>query len=135
MKYFSVCYFFFFNFKGSPDIPRNIYVNCDKPFEAKVHWTAGFDGGGNQTFFVLFSQQDWSTYKLSSTFVNGRRGDNKFITISDLQPNVKHEFKVYARNIYGNVSSTSFYCIIQGKFCPMICIYYMYNLRYVNDVL
>lgn len=103
-----------FSFKGSPDFPSNIFVSCIEPFEAKVYWTAEFDGGGNQTFFVFFSQQDWSTYKKSSLYVHGRRGEDKFITISDLQPNIEYRFKVYAENRYGNVSSKSVYCTIKG---------------------
>lgn len=103
-------------FKRSPDIPSNVSVSCSEPFKARVSWIAEFDGGGTQSFLIAFSQTNWNTEKINPVVTSGEKGENKFVTISDLQPNIEHRFKVYANNSYGNVSTKSVYCrIIDAK--------------------
>lgn len=80
-----------------------------------MSWIAEFDGGGTQSFLIAFSQTNWNTEKINPVVTSGERGENKFVTISDLQPNIEHRFKVYAKNSYGNVSTKSVYCRIIGK--------------------
>lgn len=79
-----------------------------------MSWIAEFDGGGNQSFLIAFSQSDWNFEKISPVLTSGERGE-KFVTISDLLPNIEHKFKVYAKNTYGNVSTKSVSCKIIGK--------------------
>lgn len=99
-------------FKRKPDVPSNISVTCSEPFKAIVSWTAEFDGGGNQSFTIAFSQIDWSFEKIHPVNVSGGRGEYKIVTISDLRPNIEHEFKVNAINTYGNVSTNPVFCKI-----------------------
>lgn len=98
-------------FKRRPDIPSNVSVTCSEPFKARVSWIAEFDGGGNQSFLIAFSQSDWNSEKISPVLTSGEKGE-KFVMISDLLPNKEHRFKVYAKNTYGNVSTKSVSCKI-----------------------
>lgn len=98
-------------FKRRPDIPSNVSVTCSEPFKARVSWIAEFDGGGNQSFLIAFSQSDWNSEKISPVLTSGEKGE-KFVMISDLLPNIEHRFKVYAKNTYGNVSTKSVSCKI-----------------------
>lgn len=104
-----------FLFLGRPDIPSNVSVSCSEPFKARISWIAEFNGGGTQSFLIAFSQTNWNSEEISPVLTSGERGENKFVTISDLQPNIEHKFKVYAKNSYGNVSTKSVYCRIIGK--------------------
>lgn len=98
-------------FKRRPDIPSNVSVTCSEPFKARVSWIAEFDGGGNQSFFIAFSQSNLNFEKISPVLTSGER-EEIFVIISDLLPNIEHKFKVYAKNTYGNVSTKSVSCKI-----------------------
>lgn len=104
-----------FEYKGRPDIPRNITVTC-KVTGAIVQWISSFNGGYTQNFTVItLSGQD------GTSLYNGLndKGENEIhVTyVSNLQPSVTYWFFVSAKNSHGSRSSKAISCTtLKGYF-------------------
>ncbi|KAH9514919.1 hypothetical protein Btru_021364 [Bulinus truncatus] len=88
--------------KTTPYAPYNVTV-LSGVFNVTVSWEPAYDGGTQQYYFVWFRQvgdTQWVSMEVpgkSSTFFN----------LYGLQPDTEYEFKILARNSYGNGSFSS----------------------------
>ncbi|VDI28788.1 Hypothetical predicted protein, partial [Mytilus galloprovincialis] len=89
--------------RDKPEAPQNLSVESVTFVSVNLSWIAGFNGGYNQTFKVLFKTTDtdiWNTTTIHTHEI--KTGSVMHVTLDQLKPDTSYEVMVLSTNIHGN---------------------------------
>ena len=92
--------YYFYIVIGAPDPPQNFSVIDQTDHSITVQWVAGYDGGHEQTFYVVYRQHGtdkWTTMTVSKS-IKAKPNQLLQSEISGLQHSTTYEIKMFAEN-------------------------------------
>ena len=92
-----------FFFAEPPQAPHNVTIHNVTLTSFCVTWTAGFEGGGQQTFVLTYSTQSGDVDdKHYRDFIPGSKGDDVITyCVEDLEPGTLYDVVLSAENVFG----------------------------------
>lgn len=101
---------------SAPETPGNLDVIHQTENSLTVQWTAGYDGGYEQTFFIMYQQQGTETWTTLSGPKGVRGSSDKVhqMEISGLQHSTTYNIKMFAENQINKSAETMIFIGITG---------------------